>query len=57
MKMVKKSNLSKNVEQKTIAAPVDLQAIFLVCFSFVVCKVKRFSHVKAERRWLFIYLS
>ena len=23
MKMVKKSNLSKNVEQKTIAAPVD----------------------------------
>lgn len=54
MKMVKKSNLSKNVEQKTIAAQVDLVACmvgsFLVCFSFVVCKVKRFSLVKAERR-------
>lgn len=54
MKIVKKSNLSKNVEQKTIAAPVDLVACMagncLVCFSFVVCKVKRFSHVKAERR-------
>lgn len=51
MKMVKKSNLSKNLEQKTIAAPVDLVVcIFLVCFSFVVCKVKRFSHVKAEWR-------
>ena len=54
MKMVIKSNLSKNVEQKTIAARVDLVACmagsFLVCFSFVVCLVKRFSHVKAERR-------
>ena len=54
MKMVKKSNLSKNVEQKMIVAQLDLLAYmagnFLVCYSFVVCKVKRYSHVKADLR-------
>ena len=37
-----------------IAAQLGLVAYiagnFLVCYSFVICKVKRYSHVKADLR-------